>query len=423
MKYKLLALLTDRPDDVNWSVLDVNHPAVKWVQDYHKHYGSLPTLQLFADECLEPGEQPLATAPWSYYEREHADLVFVQDATKHLEQFNKDYADDPKKAILLLRDHFAKLSEPVDTTQPADIAKQTAERWERFSLKKGARIKIGIQPFDDATGGISPDDEYLIISARLGSGKSFIGQKFALEMAKQGLNVGLYSGEMSEYEVGARIDTWLTHVSNWDLTRGKIKDATEQIQAYEEQVPGKILVLTQHHLQHIAKPSDMRRFAKENGLSVLVIDQLSLMQPDGHISTDSTQNFANLSMQLKVLQQELRIPIIALSQLNREAQGADPTAANISGSDRIGQDATIILALTKKDNELVIAVTKGRSFKMPKKGWTFTWDVDTGVLSYQETGIDAILAKKDAAKKADKVASQIQVVDAQPADEEEEDYE
>ena len=422
MKYKLLALLTDRPDDINWSVLDVNHPAVKWVQDYYKHYGSLPTLQLFAEECLEPGEQPIATAPWSYYEREHADLLFVQQATKHLEQFNKEYADDPKKAILLLRDHFAKLSEPVDTTQPADIAKQTAERWERFSLKKGARIKIGIQPFDDATGGISPDDEYLIVSARLGSGKSFIGQKFALEMAKQGLNVGLYSGEMSEYEVGARIDTWLTHVSNWDLTRGKIKDPTEQIQAYAEQVPGKILVLTQHHLQHIARPSDLRRFAKENDLSVLVIDQLSLMQPDGHINTDSTQNFANLSMQLKVLQQELRIPIIALSQLNREAQGADPTAANISGSDRIGQDATIVLALTKKDNELVIAVTKGRSFKMPKKGWTFTWDVDTGVLSYQETGIDAILAKKDAAKKADKIASQVQVVDTQPADEEE-DYE
>ena len=422
MKYKLLALLTDRPDDINWSVLDVNHPAVKWVQDYHKHYGSLPTLQLFAEECLEPGEQPIATAPWSYYEREHADLLFVQQATKHLEQFNKEYADDPKKAILLLRDHFAKLSEPVDTTQPADIAKQTAERWERFSLKKGARIKIGIQPFDDATGGISPDAEYLIVSARLGSGKSFIGQKFALEMAKQGLNVGLYSGEMSEYEVGARIDTWLTHVSNWDLTRGKIKDPTEQIQAYAEQVPGKILVLTQHHLQHIARPSDLRRFAKENDLSVLVIDQLSLMQPDGHINTDSTQNFANLSMQLKVLQQELRIPIIALSQLNREAQGADPTAANISGSDRIGQDATIVLALTKKDNELVIAVTKGRSFKMPKKGWTFTWDVDTGVLSYQETGIDAILAKKDAAKKADKIASQVQVVDTQPADEEE-DYE
>ena len=422
MKYKLLALLTDRPDDIDWSVLDLNHPAVKWVQDYHKRYGSLPTLQLFAEECLEPGEQPIATAPWSYYEREHSDLLFVQEATKHLEQFNKEYSDDPKKAILLLRDHFAKLSEPTDTTQPADIAKQTAERWERFSLKKGARIKIGIQPFDDATGGISPDDEYLIVSARLGSGKSFIGQKFALEMAKQGLNVGLYSGEMSEYEVGASIDTWLTHVSNWDLTRGKIKDPTEQIQAYAEQVPGKILVLTQHHLQHIARPSDLRRFAKENDLSVLVIDQLSLMQPDGHINTDSTQNFANLSMQLKVLQQELRIPIIALSQLNREAQGADPTAANISGSDRIGQDATIVLALTKKDNELVIAVTKGRSFKMPKKGWTFTWDVDTGVLSYQETGIDAILAKKDAAKKADKIASQIQVVDTQPADEEE-DYE
>ena len=89
MKYKLLALLTDRPDDIDWSVLDLNHPAVKWVQEYYNHYGSLPTLQLFAEECLEPGEQPIATAPWSYYEREHSDLPFVPEATKHSEQLNK----------------------------------------------------------------------------------------------------------------------------------------------------------------------------------------------------------------------------------------------------------------------------------------------------------------------------------------------
>ena len=103
-------------------------------------------------------------------------------------------------------------------------------------------------------------------------GGGHAGCEAANAAAKQGLTVGLYSGEMSEYEVGARIDTWLTHVSNWDLTRGKIKDPTEQIQAYAEQVPGKILVLTQHHLQHIARPSDLRRFAKENDLSVISVN-------------------------------------------------------------------------------------------------------------------------------------------------------
>ncbi len=760
MKYKLLALLTDRPENVDWSVLD-EHPATKWVKDYYDTYGSLPTLELFAQECLEEGEKPIATAPWAYYVREANDVKFVQAAGKSIEKFNNAYANDPKAAILALRDEFIKLNEPTaNTFVPADIAEQTRERWERFRLRQGARIKTGIQPFDEASGGISPDDEFMILSARLGIGKalkygtkvlspsgkfvpiedfkvgdylvarngkptkilkvrdfdklnlyrihfidgtyidccedhlwtlrkgkqyftlttkelvnskikdigagtgisnnkghnyynwylpkidpvdfpqkdyiippytmgvllgdgtlsssnhtleftsfdseiveavrselpdtlilgklkseggwsikwkkqktykhpyvqeltrlnawgkaydkhipleyltgsvqqrlellaglidtdgyiprnknktsqiqitlsseqliddirylieslggyarkvsamgyynvdgkrkythmtytltfsfamplplrgpkkdrfkiakvdrvrpivniepieaaggrcfivdndehlfltehfipthnSFILHYIALEMAKQGLNVGLYSGEMSEYEVGSRIDTWLTHVNNFDLTRGKLEDSSAQEKAYAEGVPGKILVLTPHQIGRNATPSDLRKFIKEQNLSVLLIDQLSLMQPDGRQTGEMFEQFANLSMQLKALQQELRVPIIAVSQLNRAAAQQEVDATNISGSDRIGQDATIILALERKDNELVIKVLKGRSFKKPEKGWTFVWDINTGVLSSQATVLDALSAEVEAAAKSKEMA-------------------
>ena len=122
----------------------------------------------------------------------------------------------------------------------------------------------------------------MILSARLGTGKSAILDFMALEMAKQGLNVGIYSGEMTEYEVGARIDTWLTHVSNFDLTRGRAEARVEtQIAAYKDQVSGKIFVITPKHLGHNATPADLRKFCKDCNLSVLCIDQLSLMVPDG----------------------------------------------------------------------------------------------------------------------------------------------
>lgn len=405
MKYELLALLTDRPDDIEWDVLDSLHPAVKWVHDYYDTYGSLPTLDLFAEECLAEGEKAMSTAPWAYYVREAHNAQFVQSATKYLERFNRDYVNDPKAAILALRDEFSKLAEPTKTTEPADIAAQTKERWERFKLKHGARIKTGIEPFDEAAGGISPDDDFMILSARLGVGKSFLLHYIALSMAKQGLNVGIYSGEMTEDEVGARIDTWLTHVNNFDLTRGKLTDSTAQEQAYKEQVPGKILVITPYHIGRNATPSDVRKFVKENNLSVLCIDQLSLMQPDGRQSGEMFQQFANLSMQLKSLQQELRIPIIAVSQLNRAAAEQEVNATNIAGSDRIGQDATIILSLERKDNEFVIKVLKARSFKKPEKGWTFTWDINSGVLAAIKTALDAINAKKEAAAAQDKMST------------------
>ena len=401
MKYELLALLTDRPDDIDWSILDLTSPAVLWVKGYYEDFGTLPTLELFAQECLDEGEKPISTAPWSYYVREAHNVQFVQEATKYLEIFNRTYADDPQKAILALRDQFAKLNEPNSVLQPADIAAQTKERWERFGLRHGSRIKTGLVPFDEASGGLSPDDEFMILSARLGQGKSFILHFIALEMAKQGLNVGLYSGEMSEDEVGSRIDTWLTHVSNFDLTRGKFASSDDQVAAYAEQVPGKILVITPKHLGHNAAPADLRKFCKDNLISVMLIDQLSLMQPDGRLSAESHENFAALSMQLKTLQQELRIPFVAVSQLGRAAQQEEVNAAHIAGSDRIGQDATIVLSLERKDNELTIKVLKARSFKRPERGWTFTWDINLGVLTQQVLALDSIHASQAAATAQD----------------------
>ena len=420
MKNELLALLTDRPDDIDWSILDCSHPAVQWTKDYEDLYGSLPTLELFAEECLPDGEKPMALAPWSYYVKQEMDLRFVQNATGYLEAFNTKYTTDPKKAILELREQFEKLSEPSNRMNPVDVFESLEERWAKFSKNKGRGIRTGIEPFDEASGGLNPEDEFLILSARLGMGKSFLAHFIALNMAMQGLNVGIYSGEMTEDQVGARIDTWLTHVSNWNLTKGRLSSGlAEQKKAYIERVPGKILVLTAKQLGRPAQPSDIRKFVREQNLTAIIIDQLSLMNPDGRQYQDMHQQFGAISTQLRVLQQLLRIPFIAVSQLNRAAEGQEVSAANLSGADKIGQDATAVLVAerTKDKSELTIKCVKAREYAVPPKGWSFTWDIDTGVLSFMKTALDGIKAKSKAAKKSDAIAA------AQSKDvEEEEDY-
>lgn len=406
MKNELLALLTDRPADIDWSILDLSHPAVMWVKEFYDSYNSLPTLDLFKEECIPDGECAKAVAPWEYYVKQAKDLKFVQEAQKYLESFNREYLEDPKKAILHLRTKFQQLSEPDTGIHPIDIAETLEQRWERFRQKHGKGIKTGIEPFDEVSGGLNPEDEFLIISARLGQGKSFIAHKVALEMAKQGLIVGIYSGEMSEDSVGARVDTWLTHISNWNLTRGRLRSGLEeQKKAYREEVKGKILVLTPKMLGHTASPSDMRAFIRECSLDALVIDQLSLMVPDGRQYSDMHEHYSAISTQLRILQSQVRIPFVAVSQLNRAAEGSEASAANLSGSDKIGQDATAVLVIerSKDRSEVTIKCVKGREYSVPPKGWTFTWDIDTGVLSYMKTAIDSIKAKSQAAKKADSV--------------------
>lgn len=382
------SLLQERPNDVDFELFEDSREK-RFLVDYYNKFGELPPKEVFEKE-LEI-ELPATTAPWRFYENKLREEKFIRDALPALINFNKNYEKDQKEALLKLREQLMSLTEPTNQLEPVSIIKDLS-RYERFKDKDNARIPTGIAPFDAASGGLSKKDEFLIISARLGIGKSWVAHLMATNMVKEGYRVGFYSGEMSEDEVGARFDSLLSHLSNYALTRGLDLDLTEHIAKLRE-IKGDLLVLTPEHIRRNARPSDLRKFARKYDLDVLFIDQLSLMEPDGDIRGEYHVKMATLSLQLKTLQQELRIPIVAVSQLNRGAVGQEPDASNIAGSDRIGQDATIILALGRKDDILKIKVLKARSFRVPEQPWEFTWDIDKGILEPRLSAMDSVRAK------------------------------
>ena len=413
---KYAALLDERPDDIDFSLFD-NDDCKKFVNYYYDKFGELPDKATFEQE-LEvklPGEH----APWKFYEDKLKGQKFIRDAIPYLTQFNEMYNKDQEKAILSLRDKLMQLNEPDGALQPVSIVKNT-DRYEHFKDQTNSRIPTGIKPLDDISGGLSKKDEFVIVSARLGIGKSWVAHYMATSMCEAGYKVGLYSGEMSEDEVGARFDALVSHISNFALTRGKEIDLTEHKEKLAS-MTGDFLILTAKHLRHNATPKDLRKFVKEQNLDCLFIDQLSLMEPDGDIRGEYYVKVARLSLQLKTLQQELRIPIVAVSQLNRGAVGQEPDASNLAGSDRIGQDATMILALGRKDDVLKIKVLKARSFRIPETAWEFTWDIDKGILEPRLSAMDGVRARvKQAAARqavADAVESDVTLADNEVDDE------
>ena len=92
-------------------------------------------------------------------------------------------------------------------------------------------MSTGFIELDRIIGGIDLKEENMVIAARTGQGKTWTLLKIAAEAAKQGLTVGLYSGEMSERKVGYRIDTMRSHISNWKLTHG-IVDVQPEYEKY-----------------------------------------------------------------------------------------------------------------------------------------------------------------------------------------------
>lgn len=399
------SLLNERPNDVNFELFERNEMS-QFLAKYFTRFGELPPKEVFESEFQLT--LPTSYAPWPFYETKLKEEFFVRQALPALVNFNENYEKDQKQALLKLREQLVSLADPDGSPEPVSIVHDLS-RHERFKEKDNERIPTGIEPLDEAMGGFSIKDEFVIISARMGIGKSWIAQAMASHMTRSGYRVGFYSGEMSEDQVGARFDSLISNLSNYALTRGINVDLTEHYEKLSH-IEGDLLVITPKQLRRNARPSDMRKFALKYDLDVLFLDQLSLMEPDGMRGGADYERKALLSYQLKSLQQELRIPIIAVSQLNRGAQGETPNTSHIAGSDRIGQDATLVLALGRKDDTLKMKVLKARDFRIPEQPWEFTWDIDKGILAQKLSGLDAVRANVQRAearqRTADAIASQ-----------------
>lgn len=223
-------------------------------------------------------------------------------------------------------------------------------------------VKTGFKELDDLIGGWDRNEELATIVARPGVGKSWVLQKIAVAAAEQGLTVGIYSGEMSERKVGYRIDTLISHLSNSSIMKGDSSIQTEY-KTYMEKLPtmfkGTIKILTPAMINGVAGVTALRAFIEKEKLDILCVDQHSLLEDDRK-ARNPVEKAANISRDLKNLQVIKKIPIIAVSQQNRESVENGLTTAHVSQSDRISQDSTILIFLQQKENVLTLNLVKSR---------------------------------------------------------------
>ena len=253
-------------------------------------------------------------------------------------------------------------------------------------------VKTGIKELDDVIGGWDRKEELATIAARTNVGKSWVLLKVAIAAAQQGLNVGIYSGEMTENKVGYRIDTLVSHISNGKLIHGDASienDYKRYLESLKDKIPGAIKVLTPAMIGCTPGVTALRAFIEKEKLDMLCIDQHSLLEDDRG-ARDPVQKAANISKDLKTLQVLKQIPIIAVSQLNRTAvsseTGLDPS--HIAQSDRIAQDSTIIIGLEKKENVMTLTLLKSRDSLVGAK-LKYAIDLDKGMFMFIPNEDDA----------------------------------
>ena len=244
-------------------------------------------------------------------------------------------------------------------------------------------ISTGFKELDKIIGGWDRNEELATIVARSNVGKSWVLLKCALAAVEQGLRVGLYSGEMSANKVGYRLDTLISHISNVGITKGN-GDLQNEYKRHIESLAGKykgdLLILTPDMIEGPAGVTALRAFIEKENLDMLCIDQHSLLEDDRK-AKNPVEKASNISKDLKNLQVMKHIPIISVSQQNRESTENGVDLVHIAQSDRIGQDSTIVLFFQKMDNILSLHLVKSRD---SENGAVINYAVDLnkGIFQY-----------------------------------------
>ena len=267
-------------------------------------------------------------------------------------------------------------------------------------------ISTGFPELDKIITGIDRRNENMVIAARTGVGKSWLLLTIAAAASKQGLTVGIYSGEMSVDKVAYRIDTLLGKIDNRKISRGDLyyKDYYRNyLDSLKCSNYGAIKVLTPADIAGPATVDALQAFIEKEHLDILFIDQYSLLE-DTSRAKAAHEKVANISKAVKNLQVLKQIPIISVSQMNR-TKNEDKTqdTTQIALSDRIGQDATVILMLDKQESEdpnqkgfykVTLNLVKSRDGGDGRK-LDYLWDFNTGVYRYISNGDDGVTSEED----------------------------
>ena len=210
-------------------------------------------------------------------------------------------------------------------------------------------VPSGFTKLDRVTSGWQKSD-LVIIAARPGMGKT----AFALSMARNiAINhekaIGFFSLEMSSEQLVSRLIASEAELSASKLRRGDLKDY-EMVQLHEkikQLSDAQIYIDDTPALTVFELRAKARRLVKNHNVEIIIIDYLQLMSAGGNAG-NREQEISTISRSLKGIAKELKIPVIALSQVNRGVESRTgtgskrPMLSDLRESGAIEQDADIV---------------------------------------------------------------------------------
>ena len=235
-------------------------------------------------------------------------------------------------------------------------------------------LPTGFTDLDRLLGGFQPGD-LIILAARPSMGKTAFSLSITENVAlQQNARVAFFSLEMSADQLVQRLVSSQTGINAQKLRVGPIteEDLQRVSMAVDTLRNTRIFIDETPAISPIELRTKARRVASEHGLDLIVVDYLQLMRGVGR-TENRVQEISQISRSLKALARELRVPVLALSQLSRQVESRHdkrPMLSDLRESGSIEQDADVVMFIyrdevynkeTDKPNIAEIIVAKHRN--------------------------------------------------------------
>ncbi|MFA7085135.1 MAG: replicative DNA helicase [Aliarcobacter sp.] len=263
------------------------------------------------------------------------------------------------EALDTIQGELYKISTNSATSELKDMQTVTSdtlayiEKMKKLGNKYLIGQTTGFEALDKKTTGFNEGD-LVIIAARPAMGKTALVLNMALKNVERGKGVIFFSLEMPAEQLMLRMLAAKTSIPLQNLRKGDMDDKEWSIlsAAFDDLNSKKLFVDDGGSININQLRARVRKLAQiqENNISLVIIDYLQLMQGLGN--KDRHQEVSDISRGLKMLARELKIPIVALSQLNRGLESRPdkrPMLSDLRESGAIEQDADIIMFVYRDD--------------------------------------------------------------------------
>ena len=249
----------------------------------------------------------------------------------------------------------ADLKQSQKTSHIKDLVKEGIEKLDRLYQRKEhiTGIATGFTKFDSMTSGLQVSD-LIIVAGRPSMGKSALAVSIAEKVGidrKQG--VAIFSLEMSKEQLVQRMLCSQAGVDAHKVRSGFLapSDWPKLTAAAGRLSESKILIDDTPAISALELRAKARRLKANNQIDLIILDYLQLMR--GSTKADSRQQeISEISRSLKALARELKVPIIALSQLSRAVESRQdhrPQLSDLRESGAIEQDADLVVLLMREE--------------------------------------------------------------------------